>query len=465
MSSPTPSSRSRRIPLLAGLVALLTVVGGVSASAVLSTTGQATTSATTDAVAVSQAGFDSTATTLLPSRLTTTRSFSVTNDSAIPGTATVTVSGTGARTAAATLTVWPVASAGACTDAAVVPSNGTTSGTLGALGFSTGVLAAHTTQVYCARTVIADWKSTTVTDPSGSWSVAMTSTVSIDASGWSASAAALTRTERAEGVYPLLTGTFFDASKANRWHTLRWASTDGTTQNCLDVNGGGTAAGSAVLSRACQTDPPQRWEFLPVSGGIQSLVTLRPRHAPTMRLATSAAGSLSIQTAASNDPTQQWYVQRVSTSQYQLVSASTGKCVPVRPQTGQTGDVAVDCNDAAAALRLSRETFTFSQAPLCVALGLCNVTVAWPPGGKATTDSASITLQRQTGPSTWATMTTSTGSATVAGTATSITFAPVVASPSTYRVVFGGAGGTDVLFGPFVLTNSLLAYSPGAGFD
>ncbi|WP_281653637.1 RICIN domain-containing protein [Microbacterium aurum] len=439
-----PRTAGRRLPLVAGVVAFLLAAGSGTAWAYLTTQLPATASATTAAVAVSQAGFNTPATTkYLPSALSSTRSFTVTNNSAVAGTATVSLSTTGARAASLTLSVWPVASATACTDATAVPATGVTSGTWSSLTL-TATLGAGATTTYCARTTIADWRS--AADASGTWSVSPVSSVSLSASGWTTTAASLTHTQTVAGFYPLVTSPFFDASLASTWFTIRNASATGL---CLDVSGSG-GSGTSVLSWSCHLDSNQRWQFVPVNGTDQSLVTLRPRHNRDLRVTTAVptaggAAAVTVQTASSA-LAQQWYVQQVSsgaTPVYQLVSAATGRCLPMYTSSSNTQLSTVECDTTAARVVFQREPLTFSSSGT-------TATVTW-----GTVPGETMALQRLVNGS-W------TFVELIGSGSQSESFTPPTGT-STYRIVFG-LSGSDVAFGPFGISRNSSTVTAGSGF-
>lgn len=431
MRHPRRSRPRGRLALLAGLIALITAAGGTSAGWAY-WTAQATASgtATTTAVGVAQAGFAAPATTsYTPSALSSTRVFTVTNTSGLAGTATAAIASPEAYASKLAVRVWQVASAAACTDATAVPGSGVTVGTWASVS-PTVSLAAGATATLCVRTTIADWRS--ATDPAGGQSVNPVVSVSLSAQGWTATAPTATHVQRTAGMYPLVTG-FFDPSLSSTWFTIRAAANNGL---CMDVSGSG-GSGTAVLTWGCHSDANQRWQFVPVSGSDQSLVTIRPRHASTTRVETSSTGSVTIQTA-SGAAAQQWYVQQVSAGaspRYQLVSASTGKCLPQNAASGNTGLVTVECDSAQAQLSFQRETLTMSGTG-------SSRTLTW-----GTTAGQTMTLVQSTG-ATW------TAVATIAAGSTSVSVTPPNGASTTYRIVFGGATSTDVAFGPFVLQRS-----------
>lgn len=436
--------RSRRIPFIAGLTAFLVAAGTTAGWAFWTAQTSAAGSVTTSAVAVSQVGFDTPAATkYTPSSLVSTRSFTVTNGGAVAGTATVTM-GT-AQTYAANfgVQVWAVANVAACTAATPVPGTGVTTGTWASTSFSP-TLAAGASAVYCVRTTIADWRA--LAEASGGQTVNPVLSVSLNAAGWVASAPTATHAQTTAGMYPLIVGDFFDPTLASSWHTVRNLNDSGL---CLDVSGGGASGpGTVVITWSCHDGANQRWQFIPVSGGNQSLVTIRPRNAPTLRVTTAAAGGLTVQTAAS-DVNQQWYVQRSTggTPFYQLVSASTGKCLPMTSASGGAQLTTVDCDDASARLSFLREPLTVTTSSNWFGT-TTNVTVSI-----TTLAGQNLTVQRQNTNGTWSTI------ATIAGASSSVTFAHTNLTNNannTLRIVFGTdtSAGADLAYGAFVLNRT-----------
>lgn len=429
--------RPRRTPWIASIAAFLAVATAGAASAYWTTQASAPGTVTTSAVAVSHAGFDTPATAkYLPSSLTSTRSFTVTNGSGVAGTATGSISSAQAYAAKFGVQIWQVANAAACTPSTSVPGSGVFTGTWASTSF-TASLAAGATGTFCARTTISDWK--TATDPSGGQTVTPVLSVAINASGWTATApATATNTQTTAGMYPLVTGPFFDASLSSTWHTVRAAA---ASSMCLDVSGSG-GAGTPVLSWGCHDGANQRWQFIPVSGTDQSLVTIRPRNAPGTRMATASSGAVTVETA-STSTAQQWYVQRVSSTQYQLVSASTGMCLPMYSSNTQLSTV--DCDNALAKLSLVREPLTVSTSTSGFIFLTTTVTVSI-----STLAGQTLTLQRQDG-STWVSEATFASGAS----STSITQNDLTNNANnTLRIVFGSGTSTDVAYGPFVLSRS-----------
>lgn len=432
-STETRPRPRRRFALIAGIAAFLVAAGSTSAWAYWTAQATASGTLTTSAVSVSQASFNTPAsTTYLPSSLTATRVFTITNGSTISGTATAAIVSPEAYASKLGVQIWQVASAAACTAATTVPTSGVTTGTWASIT-PTVTLAASATGYLCARTSIADWKTTT--DPAGGQSVNPVLSVSLSAQGWTATAPTATHVQRTAGMYPLAS-SFFDPSLSSTWFTIRNASSTGY---CLDVNGSG-GSGTTVLTWGCHSDANQRWQFTPVSGTDQSFVTIRPRHASATRLQTSSAGALTIQTATGGAD-QQWYVQQVSASRYQLVSALNGLCVALG--TSNSGQIStVTCDTASAQLSFQRESLTFSSSGSMA-------TVTWGTGA-----GVAMTIVRQSGAH-WV----SVDQIAAGDTAESFTATPNNAT-STYRIVVGTytVGSTvpaavDVAFGPFAIKN------------
>ncbi|MFS2279883.1 RICIN domain-containing protein [Microbacterium sp. OR21] len=348
----TPVFARHRLPVVAGLAAFLVLIGSGSAWSYWTAQTSAAGSVSTDVVAVSHAGFSAPATTKhLPSSAgVSTRSFTVTNGSAISGTATVSITSSEQYAANFAVSVWRPASGG-CTDATALPTSGVTTGTWASVK-PTLTLNAGATATVCVRTTVPDWK--TITDPAGGRTFNPQLNVSLNAQGWVATAPVATHEQHTAGMYPL-TGNFFDPALSS-WHTIRSRAANGV---CLDASGSG-GANTNVISWACHAESNQRWQFVPVSSGDQSFVTVRPRHAPSTRLTQTVAGVQQIAASASSDA-QRWYVQNAG-SFYQLVSAVDGMCLGMNTTSGNTATKVVECDQPAAQLTLQREPLTMSTA-------------------------------------------------------------------------------------------------------
>lgn len=417
----------RRIPLIAGLAAFLLLVSSGTAWSYWTTRASAAGSVTTDAVAVSQAGFASPPTMkYLPSGpYVSTRSFTVTNGGAISGTATVSISSSEQYAANLPISVWRLAS-GACTDATPVPTSGVTAGSW-ASAETTLSLNAGATATLCVRTRIPDWK--TITDPSGGRIFTPQLDVSLDAQGWVATTPMAAHTQRTAGMYPLTTNFF--ATGLSPWHTIRSNAANGI---CLDVSGSG-GVNADVISWSCHQDSNQRWQFLPVNGEDQSFVTLRPRHAPTTRLTYTTAG-LKVAAGVSSDA-QRWHVQN-SGSFFQLVSAADGMCLGMNTTSGNTAMMVVECDQAAARLTFQREPLTMTTQGSDVILRF-----------GSTISTRGMLLQKKSGSSGWIDVeSVSTGSSSVSFDRSQISNS----STTEFRIVF--ASSTDVAYGNIMLRRS-----------
>lgn len=361
----TPVFARHRLPVVAGLATFLVLISSGSAWSYWTAQTSTAGSVSTDTIAVSQAGFASPdVTKYLPSSLTSTRSFTVTNNSEISGTATVSITSSEQYAANLAVSVWEISS-GACTDA----TSGATTGTWKSVK-ATLALEAGTTATLCARTTLPDWKS--ITDPTGGRSFNPQLDISLNARGWVATAPVATHEQRTAGMYPLA-ANFFDPA-SSPWFTIRDKATGSL---CLDVAAAG-GSGSRVISWACHQETNQQWQFVPVQGNDQSFVTIRPRHAPDTRLTYTSAGVQQVAANASN-ASQRWYVQN-SGELYQLVSAVTGKCVGMRAVSTDADMSVVDCDDTRAQLTFrQKQTLTMSTNSTDVILNF------FPPVASATT--------------------------------------------------------------------------------
>lgn len=432
--SPSRSSvvTRHRIPIIAGLVAFLLLVAGGGAFAAWTASVTGTGTVATRAVSVTQAGFPALAATYLPNSLSSTGVVTVTNTGQQAGTATLGISAAQPLAASLPITVWPVATAGACTPGATVPG-GAVSGTWASPPSITATLAAGASTLFCVRTSIPDWKPLAVAG--GAQSTTPQLSVSLNADGWVATTAATTTTLQTAGMYPLAPN-FFDPTKS-RWFTVR-AKADNNT--CLDVSGGGTsAANTAVISWGCHTASNQRWEFIPVAGTVQNLVTIRPRSGLGLRIASTAGGVQRIVTA-STAVSQQWYVQQFDATTFQFVNAETGMCLNLRTGSSAADMATVTCDTSTARITLTREPLTFSATGTG---GSATVTIGF--GSEAP---GAVSVQRLSG-TTWTTI------ATTAANATSVTFNRNTYvtnnATTTYRIVNSG---NDVLWDGIQITRA-----------
>ncbi|MFT4294498.1 MAG: RICIN domain-containing protein [Micropruina sp.] len=394
---PAGSLRSQlaryRFALVAGVTAFVLATGGTAAWAYFTASATATGSLSTLSVAVSQAGFAGMGAKYLPSDLTDTGSFTVTNTGSVNGTATVTIAAPESWASGLPIRVWPTTAA-ACT--ATNPPGSALSGTWADPPDLTPTLAAGASISYCVRTTITDWKALATTG--GARQANPVIKVSLSAGGWVATATSATHVQQTAGMYPL-TSSFFNAT-LSRWFTVR---ANANTNYCLDVSNSG-GAGGGLIGFGCHASSNQRWEFIPVSGSNQSLVTIRPRHAMSTRLTYSGTNAI-IQTAATSTAAQQWYVQQIDANRFQLISAATGLCLSLPTSSARATTAA--CDSTATQLRFQREALTLTTSSTTVTLTFGGGTM---PAG---------TLQRCTTTA----CTSVTNIADIAGNAESVSFA------------------------------------------
>lgn len=405
-----------RIAFISGVTAFLIAAGSGAGWAYYTANAMATGSVATQSASVAQANFNSMGATYLPSNLTSTASFTVSNTGSIAGTATVTIAAPEAWASGLPIRVWPSAPA-ACTAAASIPGTAL-SGTWAAPPAISATLNAGASTSFCVRTIISDW--TTITSSNGTQFANPVINVSLNASGWIATATTATHVQQTAGMYNL-TPNFFDPS-LSRWFTIR---ANANNSNCLDVSGSG-GSGADVLSYSCHLNSNQRWEFLPVAGGVQNLVTIRPRHATGTRLTYNGTNARIMNTASG--AAQQWFVQQTDTGRFQLVSAATGLCLSMSSSSGPIATM-VACNSASAQLVFEREPLVYDGS-----FG------SWITGRtiQLSFDGSNLpvsTLERCTNaPSctTWVTQ------ATISSGSTTVSFGASSFTNNTYRIVSGG---------------------------
>ena len=405
-----------RIALVSGVTAFLIAASSGAGWAYFTANATATGSVATQAVSVTQTNFNNMGATYLPSNLTSTGSFTVTNTGTIAGTATVTIAAPEAWASGLPIRVWPSAPA-ACTAAANVPVSAL-SGTWAAPPAINATLNAGANTSFCVRTIISDWK--TITSTNGTQLANPAINVSLNASGWVATASTATHVQQTAGMYNL-TPNFFDPA-LSRWFTIR---ANANNNNCLDVSGSG-GSGAGVLSYSCHLNSNQRWEFLPVAGGVQNLVTIRPRHATGTRLTYNGTNARIMNTASG--PAQQWYVQQTDTGRFQLVSVATGLCLSMSSSSGPIAQM-VACNSASAQLVFDREPLVYDGS---FGSWLTGHTIQFSFDGS---NLPASTLERCTNAPSCTTWTTQTA---IAAGDTTVSFPASTFTNNTYRIVSGG---------------------------
>ncbi len=428
----------QRLAFIAGATAFLVAIGGTASWAYFTASADATGSLTTQGVTVSQSGFAGMGATYLPSNLSDTGSFTVTNTGAVNGTAAVTIAAPESWASGLPIRVWATTAA-ACS--ATNPPGSALSGTWAAPPALSPTLNAGASVTYCVRTTIPDW--TALTSADGSQQANPQISVSLAAAGWVASAASATHRQQTAGMYPLTEGFFNPA--LSRWFTVR---ANANTAFCLDVSGSG-GSGAAVIAYGCHNDSNQRWEFLPVSGDEQSLVTIRPRHAMGTRVSYTGANATTANAASSTS--QQWYVQRIDATRSQLVSAATGLCLGL-PTSSAANATMVTCDSASARLRFQREPLTFAQTG-----NILFPTITLTFGG-SNVPAGSLERCTNAGCTAWTTVKTFSNGSTNVVFDRSDTDIPNNAT-STYRIV----SGTNVLWDGIRLSRSGTTVTAVAG--
>lgn len=370
--------------MIAVAAILATLIGAASGAwAYWTATIQATATATTRTVAVSQGGFNTIAETYRNHSFTSTAytaahtgNFTITNTGQTNGTVTFTVTAPGTLAPTLPIRVWPVASAANCTAATSVPGSAG-SGTWASYTMSTPLtLNAGAAQMYCVRTTIVGRQ--TIAQTTGTASAAATLTVTLNNSdGWNGAVTASgTTTQATELIYP-----FAVADSANyvqtglsNWFTIR-RTTPATPSLNVDVSGNG-GNGTQVIMWSTHADANQRWEIIHVGASDPSLVRIRPRHLSglTTRLAHNASHGILINTLNTSSTNQLWEIQRISTTTFQIVAHTTGRCLTALDTSGDLQISTQECSTTAAVRE--RQVFTLTREPLTFTNG-SNVTFAW----------------------------------------------------------------------------------------
>lgn len=436
----------RRIPLIAGLTAFILLVSGGLTWAHWTASVSGTGALTTQSATVAHSNFSAMTATYLPSSLSRTAPFTVTNTGQIAGTATITISTPGTLAAQLPIRVWQVTASNPCTDGTATPTSAA-SGTWASPPALTPTLNAGASITYCVRTTIPDWKPLAAS--SGTRSATPAINVTLNASGWIASSPSASHTQTTAGMYPLANG-FFNAS-LSPWHTVQ---SPANASICMDASGSGSSNGTLVISWSCHDNSNQRWQFLPVSGTDQNLVTIRPRHAPNTRL-TYNSSNAAILSATTGSIEQQWYVQRVNSTTYQLVSAANGRCLALRGNQDGAAMPTVPCNSSQAQLRFQHEPLAMSQYSEAI-LGILFPTYYVQFNFSSAMTSQGVTLQRWTGTA-WQQI----GTASAGATSVRTERVDIPTGNSTYRIVYTG-NTHDVVYGGIQLTrNGDIITAPG----
>lgn len=335
---------------VAGFAAVAILLGGGSAFAYWTATAAATGTTTSTAVTVTQQGFANLATTYRNSSLASSGatlvrsagSFRISNTGTEAGIATLALTGTGPLSSMA-VRVWP-ADASGC---ASTPPASAATGTWASTRLTGMALASGQSATVCVQ---ASAERATLAAAGGIADVTVTANVTLDASGWAATAATAVAVHKTSAIFPL-SGAAVPVS-GSRWVML--TPKDDTTR-CLDVDDAQPHVGSAVSTYKCyessaadRTNPNRLWQMIPVSAD-RSLVTFRPAHAPTRRLGLKgdAGPDLALAAADAASPAQQWYLQDRGDGGHLVVNALNGLCMAEQP--GQNAPVRlVECDSSAA---------------------------------------------------------------------------------------------------------------------
>ncbi|MFT4029788.1 MAG: RICIN domain-containing protein [Protaetiibacter sp.] len=452
--------RSAKLAVAAGIVAF-SVLAGTGASWAY-WTSQATSATTLSAasLAVTSTGFatatlgNESVTAAGSSSLASTGSVTFTNttttSSSQSATLTVTfsrASGDTTLAGAATLTVWPVASAAVCTSTAT--ATGASSATWSAGVTVSTSLAAGASVVYCLRTTVADRQSIAATGGVLSFTPQAAATLAI---GNFSAATTPTGTVQSQYIYPLQQISF------GVW----WYITRESTTWCWDVSGAATTSGSLLISYACKntTDANQDFRYLDSDG--DGYGNFQPRHATGLRVAaaasTTSGSAVDLRTADDTAAVQQWQPQLLSGSgssgTYQFVSKYSGLCLSA-PATSAGVMTQVTCTGAAdQRFTLTQRSVVQLTSVACTNTGSTtsrSVTFSWTSdwnGGGYTVQA------RQSSSSSWQTIATASAASATSASVSAPISTPLTTwggttSGTTYEVQIlnstGSAVGTDTI--------------------
>lgn len=417
---------------------------GVGA-ATLSTTATTWTTATLGNESVSTAG----AISLTSSTASVTITNTTSTTSAQSPTLTATFSrqsGSTTLAAGTTLTVWPVASAAACT-AAAVPS-GQTSGTWSAGVVVSTPLAAGASQVYCLRNQVADRQA--VDDVTGTLSFVPQVAAQLGIGTFTGGATVAGGALSTQYIYPLQT------ISAGVWNYVKRA----TTEWCWDINGGSTTSGTTVIAYGCKNNGDLNQDFRFMDGDGDGYGDFQPGSTSALRVATpasAASGSaVTVQTASTGSATQQWQPQLVSSGVYQFVNRYSGLCLSL-PAVSAGAATVVTCTGGA------DQRFTLTTRSVVQLLAFTCTDVGGTGSGRSvqytwSSDYAVGTLTFQA--KHW-----STGTWTTLGTTSGTTFAfaspvgsPFTGSTGTYNVRVLTAANDVVATDDITVSNSMFGF-------
>jgi len=450
--------RARRWTLTAALTVGALLVGG-TAWAYWTATATGTGTVASHTVAVTQSDFSGLATVYKNHVLTSTGSFTVTNSGQTGGSVTASISASGSLASSLPVRAWQVASLGACTAAATVPT-GAASGTWASVTLPAVTIAAGQNAYYCVRTTAASRQSLAAT--SGTQSVTPTVSVVLDDDeGWvgtrSLTASATLSTELIY-PYPAVGSTSYLQTGLSDWFTIRRAA---TTTLCLDVSGSG-AGGTNTITYTCHNDPNQRWQIVPATDVGANLVRIRPKHESGLATSLTAGSSNQVTIAASSTSSaaQLWELQRISTTTFQLVAQSTGYCLTMNSVSADTVISTSPCDTSTTAranqvLTLNREPLTCSDQSGWLTGRIARI--GFSTGNATNTGTSKYRAQRGSGTS-W-----TNGAVTAAG-ATSIDVELSGTGPTTWRIVIDGTPTNVASTDSRVLYTDISITGGGSGF-
>ncbi|WP_047522904.1 RICIN domain-containing protein [Microbacterium sp. ZOR0019] len=337
---PRIGGHTKLVAAIGAVAAFLATVGAAPAVAVWSASATATSSAAAPTVAITQSGFNTLGTTFTHSTTDQRGGFTITNTGGAAGTATLSVSATGASAAQIYAFVWPAASVAACT-AESMPANAA-QGTWAAFPSLPGApLAPGASITYCVRSWAADPDA--LATASGTQSMTATAAARLTTGSWSVSKPSAA-TMSTKAFYPL--ATIPRVANQNNWFTIRSVANTG---QCLDASASGTTTGTVLGSWTCAAQSNQRFEIYPTQNGQSGI---RPKHAAELSVGQTAAKSV-LTTPGSSASS--WRIEQVTETNYQVVHADTGLCLTAGSQTQNT---LTTCSNATA------QQFTLTRDPL-----------------------------------------------------------------------------------------------------
>ncbi|QIM16799.1 hypothetical protein G7067_10945 [Leucobacter insecticola] len=342
----------QRIPIITGLAAFLIAMSSGGAFAFWSAQATGEGEISTEVVTIEEEGFSDMSAVYTTGKNAATASFLVKNTGSIKGDAEIHITAAGPLAEGLKLVVWEIGPQDPC-DAETHAPGTAARGTWAAPPSLTRQLEADEEASYCLHSYVMNWAD--VATPDGTQSFTAEMMVSLDAKGWHAETTPSTNTQETQGAFPPAPD-FFDP-KVSRWFQVK------TPQNqyvCLAAYVNYTSLyGSSIHTYNCTRNATRRWEFIPVYGTDQSLVTIRPRHALLARLSENPGGRLTlIDSRFGLSLFQQWIVREDSStvpSTFQFENAGSGACLNVQAVQGPTPLTTLPCDNASTRLYLERD--------------------------------------------------------------------------------------------------------------